>query len=91
MASPVILIFGVGANVGQHVARAFASKGYKTALVARRLKEEDNTADQINISGDLSDPGVVVSAFAKTKALLGAPSVVVYNGKNCFLELWLRI
>jgi hypothetical protein len=62
--SPVILILGAGSNVGQHVARAFASKGYKVALAARRLKEADNTADQINIPGDLSDPNAVVSAFS---------------------------
>jgi NAD(P)-dependent dehydrogenase (short-subunit alcohol dehydrogenase family) len=80
--SPVILIFGAGSNIGQHVARAFASKGYKVALVARKLKETDDNADQINIPGDLSDPNSVVNAYAKVKAVLGVPSVVVYNGKS---------
>jgi NAD(P)-dependent dehydrogenase (short-subunit alcohol dehydrogenase family) len=80
--SPVILILGAGPNIGQHVARAFASKGYKVALAARRAREVDNTADQINITGDLSDPNDVVNVFQKAKALLGTPSVVVYNGKT---------
>ena len=78
--SPVLLILGSGPNVGQHVARAFAAKGYKVALAARKLIEEDSTADQVNISSDLSDPDSVVNVFAKVKASLGLPSVVVYNG-----------
>jgi NAD(P)-dependent dehydrogenase (short-subunit alcohol dehydrogenase family) len=80
--SPVILILGAGSNIGQHVARAFTSKGYKVALVARKLKEADNSPDQINIPGDLSEPNTVVNAFSKVKSLLGVPSVVVYNGEN---------
>ncbi|KAE8451806.1 hypothetical protein EG329_002646 [Mollisiaceae sp. DMI_Dod_QoI] len=78
--SPVILILGAGANIGHHVARTFAAKGYKVALAARRLKETDNTPDRIHIPSDLSDPSSVLAAFAKTKSLLGSsPSVVVYN------------
>jgi NAD(P)-dependent dehydrogenase (short-subunit alcohol dehydrogenase family) len=80
--SQVILILGAGPNVGSHVAKAFASKGYKVALAARKAKEADNTPDQVNIPSDLSDPNSVVNAFSKVKALLGLPSVVVYNGKN---------
>ncbi|KAL9086374.1 MAG: hypothetical protein Q9165_007160 [Trypethelium subeluteriae] len=76
--SPVILILGSGANVGQHVARAFAEKGYKVALVSRSLKDE-NTAGQLNIPSDLSEPDTVVKVFSKVKALLGIPSVIVYN------------
>ncbi|KAN0113019.1 putative short-chain dehydrogenase [Hyaloscypha variabilis] len=78
--SPVILILGAGVNVGQHVAKSFASKGYKVALTARRAKEAENTADQVNIQSDLTDPTSVINVFSKVKTLLGAPpSVVVYN------------
>jgi NAD(P)-dependent dehydrogenase (short-subunit alcohol dehydrogenase family) len=80
--SPVLLILGSGPRIGAHVARAFAAKGYKVALAARKVKESDNTADQINIPSDLSDPNSVVDAFSKVKALLGAPTVVIYNGKS---------
>ncbi|KAF2718889.1 putative short-chain dehydrogenase [Polychaeton citri CBS 116435] len=76
--SQVILIFGSGPNVGQHVARAFAAKGYKIALVSRNPKEQDS-ANQVNIASDLSDPDAVIDAFTKVKSLLGLPSVVVYN------------
>ncbi|KAK9235242.1 hypothetical protein V1525DRAFT_410552 [Lipomyces kononenkoae] len=77
--TPVILILGAGANIGQHLARAFAAQGYKVAVTARRVKESDSTADQLNITGDLSDPHSVVDAFSKVKSSLGIPSVVVYN------------
>ncbi|KAJ5137202.1 short-chain dehydrogenase [Penicillium atrosanguineum] len=41
---------------GQHVAQAFAAKGYKVALASRSLKEETSNADQVHISADLLDP-----------------------------------
>lgn len=80
-APPVVLILGSGPNIGKHVTRAFAAKGYKVALASRSLKEEDSTADQVNISSDFSDPDSVIRTFSKVKSLLGPPSVVVYNGK----------
>lgn len=82
MASPVILILGAGPNIGQGVARAFASKGYKVALASRSQKEADSTADQLNITSDFSNPDDVVDAFARTRKALGIPSVVVYNAAS---------
>lgn len=79
--SPVILIFGAGPNIGQAVARTFASKGYKVALAARSLREADSTDKQLNITSDLANPDDVVNAFTKVNKELGIPSVVVYNGK----------
>jgi NAD(P)-dependent dehydrogenase (short-subunit alcohol dehydrogenase family) len=79
--SPVILILGAGPNIGQSVARAFASQGYKVALASRSLKEADSTADQLNLKVDFGNPEEVANAFTKTKKALGIPSVVVYNGK----------
>ncbi|OBT86027.1 hypothetical protein VE02_05532 [Pseudogymnoascus sp. 03VT05] len=77
--SPVVLILGSGPNIGKHVARAFAAKGYKVALASRSLNEADSTADQVNIPSNFSDPESVITTFSKVKSLLGAPSVVVYN------------
>lgn len=79
--SPVILILGAGPNIGQSVARLFASKGYKVALAARSLKEADSTDKQLNIPCDFSKTDDVVSAFQKVKKVFGIPSVVVYNGR----------
>lgn len=80
--SPVILILGAGPNIGQHVARVFAAKGYRVALAARRAKEADNTPNEVHIPSDFSDPNSVVDVFSKVKTLLGIPSVVVYNGQS---------
>jgi NAD(P)-dependent dehydrogenase (short-subunit alcohol dehydrogenase family) len=80
--SPVILILGSGPNIGQHVASAFAAKGYKVALASRSHKEEDGNADQVHISADLSDPRSVKGIFSKVEVSLGLPSVVVYNGEH---------
>lgn len=86
--APIVLILGAGPNIGQHVARAFVAKGYKAALVSRKLKEADSTPDQLNIAGDLSDPNAVISAFSKVKTVLGDhPSVVVHNGKRYCIKL----
>jgi short-subunit dehydrogenase len=68
-ASPVALILGAGANTGHHVGRASAAEGYKIALVARSLKEEDSIAGQLNNQSDFSD-GSVVKAFAKVERSL---------------------
>ncbi|SPO06577.1 uncharacterized protein DNG_09267 [Cephalotrichum gorgonifer] len=78
-ASPIVLILGAGSNVGQHVADAFRSKGYRIALAARSVKESDNTAEQVYLPSDFSDPNSIVNAFSKLKSSLGVPSVVVYN------------
>ncbi|KAF1963672.1 NAD(P)-binding protein [Byssothecium circinans] len=78
-AAPVLLLFGAGANVGQSVARAFAAKGYKIALVSRSQKDNTNIPNAIHISSDLSDPSSVPGVFAKVSEKLGTPSVVVYN------------
>ncbi|EXJ93386.1 hypothetical protein A1O1_01778 [Capronia coronata CBS 617.96] len=77
--SPVVLILGAGPNIGQAVARTFASKGYKVALAARALKEVDSTDNQLNIPSDFSKTDDVVNAFDRVKKVFGIPSVVVYN------------
>lgn len=82
--SPVALILGAGSNIGQNVGRVFAAKGYKIALAARSLKEEDSTPDQLLIRSDFSDPESVEKVFSTVKSKLGAPGVVVYNGNLPF-------
>ncbi|KAH8725389.1 hypothetical protein GQ44DRAFT_681122 [Phaeosphaeriaceae sp. PMI808] len=80
MASHAIaLILGYGPNIGQHVSRAFAAKGYKVAVASRSLKEEDKASNQLSFQADLSNPSSVQELFAKVKEALGVPSVVIYN------------
>ena len=79
-ASPVALILGAGANIGQNVGRAFAAKGYRIALASRSLKEEDSSPSQVHIRGDFTDSASIAEIFATVKSQLEPPSVVVYNG-----------
>lgn len=82
-ASPVVLILGAGANIGAHVARSFAAKGYRVALTSRTSRAQETTDDgDLHLQGDLADPGSVAGIFAKVRDLLGLPSVVVYNGES---------
>ena len=85
--SPVILILGAGPNIGQAVARIFASKGYKVALAARSLREADSTDNQLNITCDFANSDDVVNAFGRVNKVFGIPSVVVYNGKPWYLRM----
>ncbi|KAJ4346653.1 uncharacterized protein N0V89_010584 [Didymosphaeria variabile] len=66
--SKVILILGAGTNIGQHVARAFASQGYKVASTSRSAKEADNTSEALHIAADLSDPEAVAGGFLEAAA-----------------------
>jgi NAD(P)-dependent dehydrogenase (short-subunit alcohol dehydrogenase family) len=77
----VVLILGAGPNIGQHVSRAFAAKGYKAAMVSRSIKKEDDSLNQTNFQFDLSDPFSIPEVFAKVKDTIGLPSVVIYNGE----------
>ncbi|KAK8112069.1 uncharacterized protein PG998_008526 [Apiospora kogelbergensis] len=80
--SPVALILGQGANVGKSVALAFTKKGYRIALVARSLKEEDSTANELHVKGDFADPSSIPAIFNQVKAKFGPPAVVVYNAST---------
>jgi NAD(P)-dependent dehydrogenase (short-subunit alcohol dehydrogenase family) len=77
----VALILGSGPNVGRHLSRAFAAKGYKVALASRSFKKEDNETGLTHFQADLSEPESVPQLFAEVQQDLGAPSVVVYNGQ----------
>ena len=81
-ASPIILILGAGPRIGNSVAKAFAGKGYKIALTSRKKSEANNTANELHIQSDLTDPDSIVKVFSDVKASLGVPSVVVYNGTH---------
>lgn len=81
--SPVLLILGAGANIGAHLARSFAAKGYRVALTSRTSRDQEtNSNGDLHLQSDLADPGSVAGVFAKVRDLLGPPSVVVYNGES---------
>lgn len=81
MSAPILLILGAGTKIGVHVCHAFATKGYKVALVSRSTPTID-AGQALHISVDLAKPEAVPAVFAQVKEKLGAaPSVVIYNGK----------
>lgn len=80
MTKPIALIIGAGKNIGAGTAKALQSKGYRVALAARSLKQEDSTNDRLLLSLDLSKPNSVGPAFASLREQWGEPSLVFYNG-----------
>lgn len=82
MTQNVALILGYGPIVGAAVARAFAAKGYKIAIVSRTNKDSESEKDYLQIQSDLSDPSSVEGIFSKVITKLGHPSVVLYNGAS---------
>ena len=81
MTQPILLIIGAGPNIGAHVAKRFASKGYRIALASRSSPKFD-VKDAVHFPIDLAKPAEVPAVFAAVKEKLGAsPSVVVYNGE----------
>ncbi|KAI9159072.1 hypothetical protein HJFPF1_07080 [Paramyrothecium foliicola] len=68
MSHKVALIFGVGPNIGQSVAKALKAKGYKIALASRSLKSEDSAEDELHIPTDASSTEAIEKAFGKVQA-----------------------
>lgn len=80
--SPVILIFGAGANTGLATAKKFAKEGYKVAAVSRNPSEELKAVSDLIVPADLKDPKTVEAAFEKVTKELGVPHVVVHSGER---------
>lgn len=80
MSKPIAFIIGAGKNIGAGTAKALLSKGYRVALAARSLKQEDSTSDCLLLKVDLSDPSTVGPAFDALRKHWGEPNVVFYNG-----------
>lgn len=84
MGEPILLLFGVGKNIGGHTVSTFKSKGYRVAQAARSLKSEDSTDNLLSIPCDLSKPAAVSDVFKTVREKWGEPNVVAYNGKECW-------
>ncbi|WP_224240185.1 SDR family NAD(P)-dependent oxidoreductase [Hyalangium gracile] len=83
----VAAVFGVGPGLGASVARRFAKEGYAVALLARgeaglREVHGDITRDGGRAAvfpADAGEASSISAAFARLRAELGPPEVLVYN------------
>jgi short-subunit dehydrogenase len=88
------LIVGAGAGLSASLARLFAAQGMKVALTARDTDKLADLAGEIGavtVACDVGDAGSIESMWAKVKAEVGVPDVVVYNPsyrvRGPFIEL----
>ncbi|ROW15201.1 hypothetical protein VPNG_03058 [Cytospora leucostoma] len=77
--TPVLLLFGAGANTGLATAKKFAKEGYKVAAVSRNPSAELKQTAHLIVPADLADPSTVETVFETVTKELGVPHVVVYN------------
>lgn len=84
-----IAVFGVGPGLGTSIARHYAQRGYRVALVARRRAFLQQVADTLAAEGieaqvftaDFSVPAEVTRAIADIETTLG-PIDTLYYGPN---------
>ncbi|KAJ5153025.1 uncharacterized protein N7482_009503 [Penicillium canariense] len=82
MSNKVVLIFGYGPNVGFEVAKAFATRDYKVAVVSRSDKCASDAKNYLQIQADLADPSSIEGIFSQVIDELGHPTVVIYNAAS---------
>jgi 3-hydroxybutyrate dehydrogenase len=83
----VALVTGGGRGIGRAIAKAVAGAGVAVAVGARTGREIEGVAAEIRAGGgvavaielDVTDPGSVTTALARSEAALGAIDVLVNN------------
>ena len=80
---PVCAVIGVGPGNGEAFARRFAADGYAVALMARRTELTAKLAAELKgakaYACDVADEKSVEAAFAKMRAEIGDPDVLIFN------------
>ena len=80
----VAVITGASSGIGEATARALHSKGYKVALLARRVDKLNALATELGdgviaIEADVTDRDSLVKAADRVKTELGGTDVLVNN------------
>lgn len=76
----VALILGAGPGIGTHVAKKFASVGYKVAVVSRSGSGGKTAEGFLSLKADFTNSDCIPAIFDQVKSEFEAPpSVVVYN------------
>jgi NAD(P)-dependent dehydrogenase (short-subunit alcohol dehydrogenase family) len=88
----VVVITGASSGIGKAAAIAFAEKGAKVVLAARRVEKLKELAVEINaynknclyIQTDITREGDVINLFDKTERIFGRIDVLISNaGRGC--------
>jgi NAD(P)-dependent dehydrogenase (short-subunit alcohol dehydrogenase family) len=83
---PVCVLVGAGAGNGAAFARRFGQGGYRLALLARRREPMQVLTDEVPGSKayvcDATSPAEVEATFARIRAELGPPEVLIYNASS---------
>lgn len=77
--TPVLLLFGAGANTGVATAKKFAKEGYKVAAVTGHPTEELKETAHLILPAVWTDPSSIEAVFETVTKELGTPHVVIYN------------
>lgn len=85
--TPVLLLFGAGANTGVATAKKFAKEGYKVAAVTGHPTAELKETAHLIVPAVLTDPNSIETVFETVTKELGTPHVVIYNGQSASILL----
>lgn len=77
--TPILLLFGAGANTGLATAEKFAKEGYKVAAVSNHPSAELKETAHLILPTEWTNPSSVETVFETVTKELGAPNVVIYN------------
>lgn len=85
--TPLVFITGASSGIGQALAAHYAQRGYRLALVARRVDELRRWADAQGLDGqrcgvygaDVSLPDSVIAAAQACLSAQGLPDIVIAN------------
>jgi short-subunit dehydrogenase len=93
-----VVVTGASAGIGRSVARAYARRGARLALLARgaaglagaeRECRELGAADVLTVECDVADAGAVIAAARQIADLLGEPDIWVNNAMvSVFSQVW---
>jgi NAD(P)-dependent dehydrogenase (short-subunit alcohol dehydrogenase family) len=83
MSGKVCVVAGVGPGNGTAFTRKFAEAGYRVAMLARTAERLEALESEIPGSRgyvvDIGDPAGVQATFARLRAELGPPDVLIHN------------
>jgi short-subunit dehydrogenase len=85
--SPLAFITGASSGIGQALAKAYAARGWRLALVARREEVIDDWARAQGLGpercrawrADVAEPASIIAAAERCIAAQGLPDVVIAN------------